>query len=315
MKKKLIFMGTPQFAVASLQALLECDSVEIVAVYTQPDKEAGRGRKIGMPAVKEFALQKGLKIMQPESLKSEDAVADMKNLSPDVTIVSAYGKIIPENILAIPAFGCLNIHPSLLPQYRGATPIPSAILNGDRVTGVSVMLLDPGMDTGPVFRQCEEEILDVDTAETLSDRLAGSGARVLMEVLPAWLEGEIKPVPQDNSKATYTAVISKEDGRADWTRSAVEIWRKVRAYQPWPGCYTNWKEKNLKIAAAVPLDIKAGEPGTIISIKDIDSPVGVGISCGSGVLGLLRVQIEGKREMAVDEFMRGQADFTGSKVL
>ncbi len=307
-------MGTPEFAVASLQALLECDSIEIVAVYTQPDKEAGRGRKIGMSAVKEFALEKGLQIMQPATLKSEEAAAEMKRFSPNVTVVSAYGKIIPENILSIPPFGCLNIHPSMLPKYRGATPIPSAILNGDKTTGVSVMLLDQGMDTGPVFRQCEEEILDVDTAETLSARLAQAGARVLMEVLLPWLEGKIQPVPQDDSKATYTSIISKEDGQADWRHSAVEIWRKVRAYQPWPGCYTSWKGKNLKIAAAVPLDIKGDKPGAIILIKDIDSPARVGISCGSGVLGLLRVQIEGKKEMSAEEFMRGQPNFAGSKL-
>jgi methionyl-tRNA formyltransferase len=311
MKKKVIFMGTPAFAVASLERLAESDSLEIIAVYTQPDREVGRGQKIGESPVKKFAMSRGLRIMQPVSLKNADAVSQMEALSPDVAVVSAYGKIIPETFLALPKYGCLNIHPSLLPKYRGATPIPSAILNGETVTGISVMLLDPGMDTGPVLKQREEVISGGDTAETLSERLAKAGAELLMDVLPAWLEGKIVPMPQDDSQATYTKVISKEDGKIDWDTGAIDIWRRIRAFQPWPGCFTTWEGRNLKIAGALPLDMPSSEPGKVILVE---GPVSVGIECGRGVLGLTRVQMEGKKQMSVEEFIRGQADFVGSKV-
>jgi methionyl-tRNA formyltransferase len=311
MKKKVIFMGTPDFSLASLEMLAESESLEIIAVYTQPDREAGRGQKIVESPVKKYAMSRGLRIMQPESLKNADAVSQMKALSPDVAVVSAYGKIIPENILAVPPRGCLNIHPSLLPKYRGATPIPSAILNGETVTGISVMLLDPGMDTGPVLKQREEAISNDDTSETLSERLAKAGAELLMDVLPPWLEGKIIPVPQDDSQATYTKVISKEDGKIDWNTGAIDIWRRIRAFQPWPGCFTTWAGRNLKIAGALPLDMPSSEPGKVIPVE---GPVSVGIECGRGVLGLTRVQLEGKKQMSVEEFIRGQGDFVGSKV-
>jgi len=228
-------------------------------------------------------------------------------------VVSAYGKIIPEIILNIPAYGCINIHPSLLPKYRGATPIPSAILNGDKTTGVSIMLLDTGMDTGPVFSQREAPVYDEDNAVSLSERLSDISARMLMEVLPLWLAGKIKPRPQDESSATYTKVISKEDGRIDWNLSAVEIWRRVRAYQPWPGCFTDWNGKNLKIIKAVPFESASTVPGRIVSLES-GTTAAAGIECGTGVLGIIRLQLEGKKEMAVDEFIRGQHDFIGGNV-
>ena len=177
------------------------------------------------------------------------------------------------------------------------------------------MLLDAGMDTGPVFRQRAEEIKDEDTTGSLSERLSQIGAELLLEVLPLWLQGKIKPEPQQNELATYTNTISRDDGKVDWKMSAVEIWRRVRAFQPWPGCFTSWKGRNLIIAAALPLAIPTGDPGTVVSLKQPDCAAAAGVQCGSGVLGLLRVQLEGKKEMGIEEFMRGHSDFIGSTVL
>jgi len=314
MTTKIIFMGTPPFSVPALSALLDLN-LDIAAVYTQPDKQAGRGQKMVFSAVKEFALSHGLNVLQPVTLKNEEAIEQIKALNPDVAVVAAYGKIIPENILNIPRLGFLNIHPSLLPRHRGATPIPSAILQGDRVTGVSIMLLDAGMDSGPVFKQCEMPVADNDTAGTLSDKLADRGAELLTEVLPLWIDGKIKPQPQDDSQATYTSMLNKEDGKLDWNMDAQEIWRKVRAFQPWPGCFTTWKGKNMKITGITPVKWdKPVEAGEIISLPPATGHI-AGIGCGKGVLALDRLQMEGKKEMPVEEFVRGQRDFIGSRLL
>jgi methionyl-tRNA formyltransferase len=314
MTTKIIFMGTPQFSVPALKALLEA-KFKITAVYTQPDKQAGRGQKLGFSPVKEVALEQGLNVLQPASLKNEEAIEQMKALDPDVAVVAAYGKIIPESILGIPRLGFLNVHPSLLPRHRGATPIPSAILEGDKVTGVSIMLLDAGMDSGPVFKQNELPVADDDTTGTLSDKLSHVGAQLLIEVLPLWVEGKIKPQPQDEAGATYTSMLSKEDGRLDWNMEAVEIWRKVRALHPWPGCYTTWNGKNIKITQVRPVSWdKPVEAGKVISLSPQAGNI-VGIGCGKGVLALARLQMEGKKEMPIEEFIRGQRDFVGGKLL
>jgi methionyl-tRNA formyltransferase len=314
MTTKVLFLGTPPFSLPALKALLEA-KCDVVAVYTQPDRNVGRGQKLAFSAVKEFALSRGLNVLQPASLKPEDAVAQMRSLQPDVAVVAAYGKIIPGNVLDIPKHGFLNIHPSLLPRHRGATPIPSAILQGDEITGVSIILLDAGMDSGPIIEQREMAIADDDTAGSLSDKLSYLGADLLLEVLPLWLAGEIKAEPQDDSKATYSRTLTKEDGRINWQHDATDIWRQVRALQPWPGSYTTWKGKNVKLLEVVPLYLeKPVEPGRIISIPEVTEN-GVAAGCGKGVLGLVKVQMEGKREMFVDEFIRGQRDFMGSILL
>jgi methionyl-tRNA formyltransferase len=314
MKNRIVFMGTPAFSVPALRAIVESKLFEICGIYTQPDKLAGRGRKTSVSPVKELAVSYGLEVIQPKTLRSEEEVARMRSLKADIAVVSAYGKIIPENILDIPTYGCINVHPSLLPKYRGATPIPSAILNGEHITGVSIMLLDAGMDTGPLFRQKEERIDDSDNTATLSERLSIISADVLMEVLPLWLQGKIRPEPQDNSKATYTQVISKEDGKIDWNLSAVEIWRRVRAFQPWPGCFTTWKGRNLKISKAIPEETSTSQPGKVVRLPE-KSGTTAGIECGDGILGILRLQLEGKKDMSLDEFIRGQKDFICSTVL
>lgn len=315
MKNKLIFMGTPEFAVPCLEALIDCNDIQIVAVYTQPDKEAGRGRQLTASSVKLLARIRNLPLLQPDSLKNPAALEALQSLHPDIIVVAAYGKIIPVEILAIPPYGCLNLHPSLLPSYRGATPIPAAILNGDTASGVSIMLLDPGMDSGPVLKQREAPVRDDDTAGSLGTRLAQIAADLLIEVLPLWLGGKIQPRPQDHSRATYTRPIQKEDGRIDWNQDALLIWRKVRAYAPWPGCSASWSGKNLKIIRALPLN-PAGDalPGSVITLKGVPG-VSTGVICGKGVLGLLQVQLEGKREMSIEEFIRGHRDFPGSRLL
>jgi methionyl-tRNA formyltransferase len=314
MTTKIIFMGTPAFSVPALSALLEA-KMNVIAVYTQPDKQAGRGQRTVSSPVKELALSRGLNVLQPVSLKNEQAIQQIKALNPNVVVVAAYGKIIPESILNIPRLGFLNIHPSLLPRHRGATPIPSAILNGDNVTGVSIMLLDAGMDSGPVFKQNELTIADEDTAGTLSEKLSHTGAELLLEVLPLWIEGKISPVPQDETRATYTSMLTKEDGRIDWNLGALEIWRKVRALQPWPGCYSTWKGKVIKIFQVTHVQwTKPVEAGRVITLST-QTGSSVGIGCGTGVLALNRLQMEGKKEMPVEEFIRGQRDFVGSKLL
>jgi methionyl-tRNA formyltransferase len=302
-------MGTPDFAVPTLNSLV-LGGHPVVAVYTQPDKPAGRGRGLVPPPVKRKALQLGLIVQQPASLRRPEEVQKLANLHPDMIVAAAFGQLLPQNILDIPPFGCLNVHPSLLPRHRGPSPVATAILAGDEVTGVSIMLLDKGMDTGPLLAQEQVVILPQDTTGSLTARLAQVGARLLLQALPLWLEGKIAPQPQDNEKATYSKPIAKEGGRIDWRLPAVELWRRVRAFQPWPGCYSSWRGKVLKVIEAVPLP-GAGEVGRVVAIKGSLS-VTVGVQTGEGILGLLRVQLEGKQVMAAEDFVRGQRDFVGA---
>jgi methionyl-tRNA formyltransferase len=236
----------------------------------------------------------------------------MADLEPDAIIVSAYGQLLPQGILDIPEFGCLNIHPSLLPRYRGATPIASSILEGDDRTGVTIMLLDAGMDTGPVLSQLAVDIELQDTTQSLTVKLAQAGARLLVDTLPKWFDRALTQRPQEDSSASYTKTFSKEDGVIDWRLGATEIWRRVRAFQPWPGCYTRWSGKTLKILEAVPLDdTRELGPGLVVAVPS-GQPAVVGVKTGDGTLGLVTVQLEGKRAVSAEEFLRGQREFSGS---
>ena len=314
MKKRVIFMGTPEFAVPALEALLD-EGYNVVAAYTQPDKEAGRGRHVALSPVKELALSRGLAVVQPETLKDRSVVAHIADAKPDLIVVAAYGRIITSEILALPEFGCVNIHPSLLPRYRGPSPIASAILRGDDVTGVTIMVMNKGMDTGPVLTQSTVSVAAEDTAGSLTMKLAGVGARLLIETLPQWFAGIIKPQPQDESRATYTRVIAKEDGKMDWNLTALELWRCVRAYDPWPGCYTWWRERRLKVIEAIPLPGgKSEEKGKVVALL-AEAKTAVGVQTRDGILGLVKLQLEGKRAMSAGEFIRGQRDFVGSLLL
>lgn len=311
---RIVFMGTPQFAVPSLEALIR-SSYQIAAVYTQPDKGAGRGQQAALSPIKQLAISQGLQVVQPDSLKVPGAVDRLASFAPELIVVAAFGRILPPEVLALPKFGCLNVHPSLLPRHRGSSPIATAILQGDEVTGVTIMLLDEGMDTGPILSQREMPISADDTTGSLTVSLAQAGAQLLMETLPLWFKGEIKPRPQEESQVSYTKAIAKEDGEIDWQLSALELWRRVRAFAPWPGCYTWWRGKRLKLGAVIPVDEgKSGEAGKVIALPQ-PAPAAVGVETGDGVLGLLRVQLEGKREMPAEEFVRGQHDFVGSLLL
>jgi methionyl-tRNA formyltransferase len=312
MSKRVIFMGTPEFAVPSLQALVR-STYQVVAVYTQPDRKAGRGQNVAFSPAKQLALSQGLEVIQPDNLKATGTVEKLASFAPDVVVVAAFGQILPPEVLALPKFGCINVHPSLLPRYRGASPIATAILQGDEITGVTIMLLDVGMDTGPILSWKEVPISDDDTTGSLAAKLAQVGAQSLMETLPLWIDGRIKPQPQEESRASYSKVITKGDGEMDWRLSALELWRRVRAFDPWPGCYARWRGKRLKLGKVVPLHGKSGEPGKVIALFP-PAPATVGVETGDGVLGLLSVQLEGKREMSADEFVRGQRDFIGSSL-
>lgn len=309
-------MGTPEFAVPSLEALLGSGAYDVVAVYTQPDREAGRGRHVSSTPVKELALARGLEIVQPETLKDRDVVEHLSLFKPDVVVVAAYGRIITSEILALPEFGCLNVHPSLLPRYRGSSPIASAILQGDAVTGVTIMMMDKGLDTGPILTQRTLPILAEDTTGSLTARLAQVGAQLLLETVPQWLAGKIKPQPQNEAWASYTRVINKEDGRIDWTLTALELWRRVRAYDPWPGYYVMWQEKRLRIIEAVALPGGTYEEvGKVITLPRSGGKAAIGVQTRDGILGLVRVQLEGKRAVSAEEFLRGQRGFEGSHLL
>ena len=307
---RVIFMGSPEFAVPSLERLI-LNHYQVAAVYTQPDKPAGRGRSLFSTPVKRVAVTWKLPVMQPTSLKEAEAVAQLASFHPDVIVVAAFGQILPQPVLDIPRYGCINIHPSLLPRFRGASPVASAILAGDEFTGVSLMLMDRGLDTGPILARAQIPISLRDTTGSLTDKLSLIAAQLLLEVLPCWLRGELTPQPQNEAEATYSAPISKDKGEIDWHLPAIDIWRRVRAFHPWPGCYTRWRGKQLKIIEAVPLPGERSlEVGQVVAREEAKAAFGVGT--GSGILGVVKVQMEGKRAMAAADFLRGQRQFIGT---
>ena len=306
---RLVFMGTPGFAVPALAALLDAGH-DVVGVFTQPDRRSGRGRSLSAPPVKEFAESRDLAVFQPTSLR-EDAEArqSIADLAPDAIVVAAYGLFLPDDTLAVPRLGCLNIHPSLLPRHRGPSPVATAILEGDRTTGVTIMLLDEGMDTGPILDQSEARIGADETCDKLTTRLFDMGANLLVKTLEEWSAGLIAPTPQDDAKATITRRLQRSDGRIDWSDSAESIARRVRAFTPWPGTFTTWRGRTLKILEAESLDATRAEPpGTVIAMNELS----VATVAGQGALRLVRVQIEGRRASSVSDFIRGYPDFVSS---
>jgi methionyl-tRNA formyltransferase len=310
-------MGTPEFSLPSLERLI-LDGHEVAAVFTQPDKPAGRGKILHEPPVKTFALEHGIPVHQPAKIKINDEVrAIFETISPDACVVAAYGKILPPWMLAIPRFGCINVHASLLPRYRGAAPINWAIANGEKETGVTIMQMDVGMDTGPMLAKRSISIGDRETAPELSLRLAHFGAELLSETLPGVERGEISPLIQDDNQATYAPMLKREDGRIDWRMGASEIANRVRAFQPWPGTYTDVRGARLTIwrandaSEAASLDGFAAEPGTILNI---DEP-GITVLCsGSSALLIQEVQVEGKRRVSAREFANGARLKPGDRI-
>jgi len=305
---RIVFMGTPEFAVAPLEILM-LNRAEVVAVYTQPDRAAGRGRVLVAPPVKTIAQKWGLPVYQPQTLKSGEEREVLAALKPDVVVVAAFGQIFTQAVLELPARGFLNIHPSLLPLYRGVSPVPAAILNGDAFTGVSIMLLDRGVDTGPILAQAAVAITDWDTTGTLTEKLSRIGGQMLLEVLPRWVRGDIAPRAQGPAAASYTRMITKQDGEIDWTRPAIDVWRRVRAYQPWPAGYTRWQGKQVKIIEAAVVPGQTDKPGRVVPLV---GETAFGVETGSGILGVVRLQVEGKRVMTSGEFLRGQRQFVGA---
>jgi methionyl-tRNA formyltransferase len=308
MKVRTVFMGTPQFAVTILESLLQ-SSCQVLAVYTQPDKPAGRGRPVVFPPVKKLALERQIPVIQTETFQSSEVVEKLASFQPELIIVAAFGAILPPEVLSLPKFACLNVHPSLLPRHRGPSPVANTILCGDELTGVTIMLMDAGMDTGLILAQEKMRISSVDTTGELSSKLADVGARLLLETLPKWLRGELKPQAQDESQATYSELIASKDAEIDWHLPAIELWRRVKAYNPWPICYTWCQGKRLKIHKAITCEgLAEGEVGEVVALAE---PPGVGVVTGDGILGLCQVQLEGKREMAIGDFVRGKRDFIG----
>jgi len=304
----IIFAGTPDFALPSLRELAHNDNFKIIAVITQPDREAGRGQNIKMSPVKQEALANNLEVWQPNKIKEiKDKIIAAK---PDLIVIIAYGQIIPEELLAIPAFGWINIHGSLLPKYRGAACVQAPILAGDKTTGVSIIKINKGLDTGPILKQTEIDIRTDETAETLHDKLADLGAKILPETLKLYLTGKITPVAQDNSLSSYVPTLKKSDGKISWQKPAEEIEKMVRAYNPWPGAFTELagKEKigiKIKKAGKI-LPINKHKPGEIFLSENLFC-----IQCGVDALVIEKIQLEGKKEMTAEEFLRGHKEFVG----
>ncbi|NPV85012.1 MAG: methionyl-tRNA formyltransferase [Anaerolineae bacterium] len=298
MKARIVFMGSPEFSLPVLQMLAR--EYKVVGVVTQPDRPSGRGRAMTPPPVKQLALSLGIPVIQPEKLKQPENMAQLAAWKPDLIVVAAFGQILRQNVLDLPPFGCVNVHASLLPLWRGASPIQAAILHGDQVTGVTIMKMDAGVDTGAILAQREVEILPDDTTETLSERLSLEGAELLKETLPAYLSGRLSPVEQDSSCATYAPMLKKEDGLLSFDLTAQELVRRVRGLRPWPGAYFFWGDTVLKVHRASALAAQDAVPGQR-SVQGALPAVGT----ASGWLVLDEVQPAGKKSMSGEEFLRG----------
>ncbi|MEO9058621.1 MAG: methionyl-tRNA formyltransferase [Ktedonobacteraceae bacterium] len=312
---RLIYMGTPQFAVPALEALIAGaapgrilkDGYEIVSVITRVDKPVGRGQGIVYAAVKQTALAYNIPVWQPGSLKRPENIAALAEYQADLYIVAAFGQILPQAVLDLPRYGTLNIHASLLPKYRGVSPITAAILQGDAEAGVTIMQIDAGVDTGPMLLQRSIPLAGDETTGSLTAKLAELGVQALVEVLPRWVAGEITPEPQDELRASHTHMLRKEDGEISWEQPAAVLARKVRAYTPWPWAYSHWRGKRVKIVAAAAVPLEPGEPvptGTVTLHEEAGHKT-LAIVTGQGLLAVKQLQLEGKRAMSAEEFLRG----------
>ena len=301
---RVVFMGTPEFAVPSLDALLDA-GYEVVGAFTQPDRPVGRGHKLAACPVKQRALERGVPVFQFERVRKQEGLDAMRALKPDVVVTAAFGQILSKKLLEVPKHGTVNVHASLLPQYRGSAPINWCILNGETVSGVTTMLTDAGIDTGDMLLSRETPIGDMETAGELTERLSKIGAELLIETLEKYLKGEITPVKQDESKMSHQPMLDKDMGRIDWGRSAKEIACQVRGLNPWPCAFTSLPGGNLKIYLAKPADMDAAgaEPGTVI---ESSAKKGLFVACGEGVLEIIEMQAPNAKRMAAKVYLNGK---------
>jgi methionyl-tRNA formyltransferase len=296
---RTVFMGTPEFALATLQGLLDF-GLDLRAVYTQPDRPKGRGKQLTPPPVKELALKHGIAVHQPLKLRQPEVVEELRAIAPDLIVVVAYGQILPKSVLEIPRYGCINVHASLLPRYRGAAPINKAIIDGETETGVTTMYMDVGLDTGDMLITRTTPIGPLETAGEVHDRLALLGREAMEETLRRLCAGTLKGEKQDDALSNYAPMLKKEDGLIDWDRPAARIHNQVRGLDPWPGAYTQLRGEVLKIARTAP-ETGSGAPGTVLAAD----AAGVRIACGEGVLRVGELQLPGKKRLAAGDFLRG----------
>ena len=307
---KVIFMGTPDFSVGTLAALVEAGH-EVVLAVTQPDKPKGRGKEMQYTPVKEYALEKGIPVYQPERVRRPECIEELKKYQADVCVVIAFGQILPKEILEMTPCGCINVHASLLPKYRGAAPIQWAIINGESVSGVTTMQMDEGLDTGDMLEKVEVPLGEKITGGELHDLLAEAGAKLCVQTLEKLEKGELKPEKQGETPTAYARMLDKKLGNIDWTRPAIEIERLIRGLNPWPSAYTTWNEKTMKIWAADVVDAQeTAEPGTITEVTKQTFSV----QTGDGVLQIKELQIPGKKKMSSDAFLRGYQVKTSEKL-
>jgi len=300
---KIIFMGTPEFSVPALKALSQSGH-DVVLVVTQPDRPKGRGRRIIPPPVKETAISLGYPVIQPESIRTDEFAGRLEKLVPDIIFVIAFGHILPKKILTLPKIGAINLHASLLPSYRGPAPIQWAVINGEKETGVTAMMMDAGMDTGDILLSSKTDITPEDTSATLHDRLAALGADLLNRVLKMYEAGSIKPVPQDHARATYAPLLKKTDGRIDWKMPAEKLDAFIRGMSPWPGAFTFHGKMRLKIFSAKPASMDVDNPpGTVVA----GFPDELRVATGRGALSVVEIQSASGKRLHVRDFLRGYA--------
>ncbi len=300
----IVFMGTPEFSVPILQRLI--DTYTVIGVVTQPDRPAGRKQQVQTSPIKQLALQHNIPVLQPEKLRRAEAITELKQWQPDLYVVAAFGQILPQSVLDIPAHGSINVHASLLPRWRGAAPIQAVIRAGDAETGVTIMKMDAGLDTGPMLKMRAIPIEADETGESLHDKLSVLGADLLMETLPGYLNGTILPQPQPEEGITIAPQVKKEEGNIDWKQDAVVIERLIRAFTPWPGTFTFFKGQQLKVINGNAVEGSAA-PGKVVKVQD-----GIAIGTGQGLLKLGTIQLAGRKAMPVEEFIKGQADFASA---
>ncbi|OGZ61170.1 MAG: methionyl-tRNA formyltransferase [Candidatus Spechtbacteria bacterium RIFCSPLOWO2_01_FULL_43_12] len=305
MKNKIVFLGTPKFAKIILEKLI-LSRHKPVLVITSPDKPVGRKQKLTPPPVKVLAERKKIPVLQPEKL-DEEFINKLRDNSYDLFVTAAYGKLLPKKLLDIPRHGTLNVHPSLLPKWRGSSPVQYSILNGDKETGSTIMLLDEKLDHGPILAQERLEIKKSNTAPILSDKLAKHGAELLTRTIPKWLNGKIEPKEQDHGAASYTKMLTRSDGKIDWTMPAGSLERKLMALTPWPGLFTFWNDKRLKILSFDVKNKRSSQPGKVIRENR-----SLAVETGRGIILIKKIQLEGEKPKSSAEFMRGHPDIIGT---